>query len=115
MKKTLLLIAMVTLVSTTLVSSASSTAIYNASSISKAPPEEVAATFNGIMTNIMEVAFPGNSSYDASAVNWTKNKNVWTCEGYVTQANGNGTVQVVSGSFVGNNGQMIEFFYNVNP
>lgn len=114
MKKVFLLLAVVALTATAGTVRSNSTKIQNSFTIYGGTPEEVIASFDQIMTNIMEVNFPANPNYDASNVNWDKVKQEWHANGFVNQVGGNGTgVEVVKSSFQ-NSGEFIEFFYIVH-
>ena len=113
MKKAFLLLAVIALVSTTGIVHSANSGSVPLNIKGPSVPDAVMATFNGILTDIMNNSFPSNPNYDASGITWTHDKDGWHCNGFVAQIGGNGSgVNVIGGDFL-RNGVCINLYYTV--
>jgi len=107
MKKIILLLAIVAVSATTkTVNSSNSVKLVVAAA---KVPEAVMTTFNGHITNIADVNFPGNNGWDDSQVQWSRDKSNWACSGDVN-VNGGGKIHIISGEY-DNNGTVQNLYY----
>jgi hypothetical protein len=110
MKKALLLLGLVVATSS---SSFISPAFSNTHSVSVGQvPEEVVATYNGVVSDVMNNWYPNNGGFNSDGVSWTREKGAWTCNGDVMLNDGSGGINVVSGYFK-NTGEFVSLNYNV--
>ena len=112
MKKVLLLLAIVALVSTTgTVRSAGVSSMQVAAG--PQAPKQVMTTFNDLISDLMAVYFSWSTEFDASEVIWTKVKKEWRCSGFVRQVSSTGNgIRVDLGRF-DQDGDLIEFLYSI--
>jgi len=75
-------------------------------------PEEVLATFNQMINDIMTTEFPNNPNWNDDDVIWGRDKQEIICSGMVHQVNGGGGVNIASGRFQ-HSGEFIEVLYDV--
>jgi hypothetical protein len=109
MKKALLLLGLVVATSTTgLVRSADNSYQVTVGSV----PPEVIASYNGVVSDVMNNWYPNNGGFNSDGVSWTRDKGAWTCNGDVMLNDGSGGINVVSGYFK-NTGEFVSLNYNV--
>jgi len=112
MKKFILLLAVVAFTATT--------RSVNSSNLTKASvkiaigsvPEEVQATFNDVVDQIMDNWYPGNTGYDMSGIGWQRNKGSWEATGAVRLPGSTQGIDIVGSEFK-NTGEFISLNYNV--
>ena len=118
MKKTLILLTLVSFIAVTgFVNSPGST--QSKVTISSQAqfgdvPEAVQVSFIGVVTDIIDNWYPGNSGCDCSAIGWDHYKGSWVATGDVLVVGGSGGINVVSSDFK-NTGEFVSLNYNVLP
>ena len=110
MKKFILLLVVVAFSATTKIANSSN--LTKSSVVFGKVPEAVMDTFNGHISNIVEVYFPGSTGWDDSEMVWDHQKSDWACNGSIA-VNGGGSITISSGLY-SNNGQVFYLYYQVN-
>ncbi len=112
MKKVMVLLALV--IFTSAISTVNSTNSTKSHAVQAGVPEAVQATFNNVVTDVMNNWYPGNNGWDASAVTWTREKGAWVATGDCVLMGGSGGITVVTSSFK-NTGEFNSLNYNLLP
>lgn len=118
MKKTFILLTLVSFISATAFINSPGTASTQAAIKTQVAyggvPEEVQLSFDGIVTDVINNWYPSNSGWDASGVTWERDRGNWVATGDVTLIGGGGGINVVDSHFK-NTGEFISLNYNVLP